>query len=163
MIVSRGRRMKPPLPVGHGQRLCPRGRGRCRVSSYHGLVARPHRAWGRAFSVPLAADALGARGGGGGVWLAGGPPAPWPPNKKPGAGGYAGGYASGPGFSGRFAPRRRPPRGPSQPPHRAPFPRPSPAYPWDNKKPQGSLFPAAACRRLYAFSSLSPTHPPPLL
>ena len=25
MIVSRGRRMKPPLPVGHGQRLCPGG------------------------------------------------------------------------------------------------------------------------------------------
>ena len=65
MIVSRGRRMKPPLPVGHGQRLCPRGRGRCRVSSYHGLVARPRRAWGRAFAVLLAAaDALGARGGG---------------------------------------------------------------------------------------------------
>ena len=25
MIVARGRRMKPPLPVGHGQRLCPGG------------------------------------------------------------------------------------------------------------------------------------------
>ena len=41
--------MKPPLPVGHGQRLCPRGRNRCRDPSCLGLSARPHRAWGRAF------------------------------------------------------------------------------------------------------------------
>ena len=39
-------RMKPPLPVGHGQRLCPRGRA-VAVSLLDGVLwARPHRgAW----------------------------------------------------------------------------------------------------------------------
>ena len=41
--------MKPPLPVGHGQRLCLRGGVVAVPHPDSVLWARPHRAWGRAF------------------------------------------------------------------------------------------------------------------
>ena len=45
--------MKPPGPVGHGPGLCPR---RGAVAAYlpaNVSCARPHRSWGRAFSLPF--------------------------------------------------------------------------------------------------------------
>ena len=116
MIVSRGRRMKPPLPVGHGQRLCPRGRGRCRVSSYHGLVARPRRAWGRAFSVPLAADALGARGGAAAFGWPGGLRPPGRQTKSRGPEAMPEAMPPAPAFQGASRPAAAPPAGPRNPP-----------------------------------------------
>ena len=46
-------RMKPPLPVGHGQRLCPRGGAVAVLLPAIVSCARPHRLWGLAFSLPF--------------------------------------------------------------------------------------------------------------
>ena len=45
--------MKPPLPVGHGQRLCPRGGAVAVPLPDRVSWARPHRSWGLAFSLPF--------------------------------------------------------------------------------------------------------------
>ena len=61
--------MKPPLPVGHGQRLCLRG-GVVAVPLPDSVsCARPHRAWGLAFALPFWRwrKRRGARRGGGGA------------------------------------------------------------------------------------------------
>ena len=45
--------MKPPLPVGHGQRLCPRGGAVAVPLPAIVSCARPHRSGGLAFSLPF--------------------------------------------------------------------------------------------------------------
>ena len=98
-------RFKPPLPVGHGQRLCPRGRA-VAVSLLDGVLwARSHRgAW--LFAAFLALAENPAEEGRRRLAAGGGPQGCPRPAKQKSAPG-----ALGPGCAllGRFAPRRRPP------------------------------------------------------
>ena len=59
--AARGKRMMPPLPVNHGQRLCPRRLAQPRPFPPGFCAARARRAWARAFPSPPGRRARTAR------------------------------------------------------------------------------------------------------
>ena len=59
--AARGKRMMPPLPVNHGQRLCPRRLAQPRPFPPGFYAARARRAWARAFPSPPGRRARTAR------------------------------------------------------------------------------------------------------
>ena len=59
--AARGKRMMPPLPVNHGQRLCPRRLAQPRPFPPGFCAARARRAWARAFPSPSGRRARTAR------------------------------------------------------------------------------------------------------
>ena len=127
LAAARGGRFMPPGPLGRGPGLCPGERYPAPPLPPFGYAARPHRAWGRAFSCLLAAAKIPAARGGGGVFPGGmGAPAPMPPGKT------GGGARKGPAPCFVRALRaRRPPRGRRRFPlaflcHQQPPPRRSP-------------------------------------
>ena len=66
--AARGKRMMPPLPVNHGQRLCPRRLAQPLPFPPGFCAARARRAWARAFpSPPRAAGAHSAHKAGAGA------------------------------------------------------------------------------------------------